>query len=187
VPQPKLTGTFTRFWAGLGSGIIVGWAVFRGAVFAPGEPEFQCITVGALLAGILALVRLKGSSHALALVLAYGAVRLLAGPEASWTAGLSGVLLGLGILIVAMIYEELEQSGLRFGKFLLVGPLLGGIYLAVSPIADFGDLSVLNAAHYFVFQFLLGFVIGDGVAFGIEVADRILSSGRRQEPERQDA
>jgi len=178
VPQPKLTGTFTRFWAGLGSGIIVGWAVFRGAVFSPDQPEFHCITVGALLAGILALVRLTGISHALALVLAYGALRLLVGPYASWAAGLSGVLLGVGILIVSLIYEELERSGLRFGKFLIVGPLLGGIYLAISPIADFGDLSVFNAAHYFVFQFLLGFVIGDGVAFGIEVVDRFLPPGR---------
>jgi hypothetical protein len=178
VPEPILTGTFTRFWAGLGSGIVVGWVVFRGAVFLPDQPEFQCITVGALLAGILALVRLTGVGHALTVVLAYGAMRSLLGPFASWKAGLSGILLGLGILIVSLIYEELARSGLRFGKFLIVGPLLGGVYLAVSPIADFDDLSVLNAAHYFVFQFLLGFVIGDGVAFGIEVMDRFVARGR---------
>jgi hypothetical protein len=177
VPQPILTGTFTRFWAGLVGGIVVGWAVFRGEVFLPDQPEFQCITVGALLAGVLALVRLAGAGQALTLVLAYGAMRLLVGPQASWLSGLSGILLGLGILIVAWVYEELERAGLRFGKFLIVGPLLGGVYLAVAPISHYGDLTVFNAAHHFVFQFLLGFVIGDGVGFGIEALDQFTSRG----------
>lgn len=152
-----------------------GFVVFRRNIFRPDQPAFDCLTVGALLAGMLTLIRLSRHGQALALVAVYGAFRSLA-PYGRWTHAISGLLLGLGVFLAAVIYDELAKYGLRFGKFLIVGPLVGGAYLAVAPITELRDMTVFNAVYLLLFQLALGIVIGEGVGLGVELVE--LLSGR---------
>ena len=114
-----------------------------------------------------------GPARAVMLALAYGVLQLGVTDRGRWAAGLAGVLLGLGILVVAEIYSELADSGFRFGKFLLVGPLLGGVLLSVTPIRDFHALILYDAVRPMLVQLFMGVVIGDGVGLGLELAELI--------------
>jgi len=171
VPQPLATGFLSRFWFGVAFGVLNGFVVFRWSLFQPDQASFECITVGVLLAGSLSLVRMRRHGQALALALAYGAFRLSFAPTGRFLAGLAGLLIGLGVFLVAVIYDELARTGLRFGKFLIVGPLLGGAFLAVAPISQFDHLTLFNAIYPLIFQGALGIVIGEGVGFGVEIAE----------------
>ena len=173
MPQPLATGFLSRFWFGVAFGVLNGFVVFRWALFQPDEAAFEGITVGILLAGSLTLVRLRRHVPALALALSYAAFRLAFAPSGRLSAALAGLLIGLGVFLVAVIYDELARYGLRFGKFLIVGPLLGGVFLAVAPISQFDNMTLFNAAYPLVFQTALGIIIGEGVGMGVEVAELI--------------
>jgi len=160
-----------RFWSGIAGGVLVGLAVFRGYVFRPDHPAFECVTVGALVAGVLTLVRQSHRGQALALVLAYTGLRFAFTPVVRLSAAVSGLLLGLGVLVVGLIFDLLARGGWRFGKFLLVGPLVGGVFLALAPITEMQELNVLNAANLMMFRLALGMLIGEGVALGVELAE----------------
>jgi hypothetical protein len=112
-------------------------------------------------------------AQALVLALAYGALQAGIATEIRWAAGLAGALFGLGMLVVAEIYDELARSGFRFGKFLVVGPLLGGVALAVAPIGHYEDLIVFDSLRPLLLQLFMGVVVGDGVGLGIELAELI--------------
>ena len=171
MPQPLATGFLSRFWFGVAFGVLNGFVVFRWALFQPDQASFEGITVGVLLAGSLTLVRLRRHGPALALALAYGAFRLAFAPYGRLSAGLAGLLIGLGVFLVAVVYDELARNGLRFGKFLIVGPLLGGVFLAVAPISQFDSMTLFNAVSPLIFQAALGIIIGEGVGLGVEVAE----------------
>ncbi len=160
-----------RFWSGFAGGVLLGLVIFGQAVFRPDHPAFECVTVGALTAGMLTLARLEHRGQAIALVLGYTGLRIALAPMGRWSAAVSGVLLVLGIFGVAFFYDLLARSGLRFGKFMIVGPLLGGIYLALAPITELERMNVLNAASLLTFRLGLGVVIGEGVALGVELAE----------------
>lgn len=169
--MPRIVVTLCRFGLGTAAGALAGLAVFRGAIFQPADPAFDCLAVGALLAGLAAFVRLGRPGQALVLALAFASLRAGLAPERGVATVLEAVLLGLGTLLVAILYDLLARDGLRFGKFLVMGPLLGGIYFAVTPIARFGDLTPTGAADTLLFQLFLGLVIGDGVGLGLELAE----------------
>jgi len=160
-----------RFWSGVAGGVLLGLVIFGQAVFRPDHPAFECVTIGALTAGMLTLVRLAHRGQAIALVLGYIGLRIALAPMLRWSAAVSGVLLVLGIFGVALLYDLLARSGLRFGKFLVVGPLLGGVYLALAPITELDRMNVLNAASLLTFRLGLGTLIGEGVALGLELAE----------------
>jgi len=174
-----VTEAMTRFWSGLAGGVLVGLAVFRGQLFRPDHPAFECVTVGALVAGVLTLVRQPRRGQALALVLAYTAIRFAFTPVVRLTAAVSGLLLGLGLFVVALVFDLLARGGWRFGKFLLIGPLVGGVFLALAPITEIQDLNVLNAANLMMFRLALGMLIGEGVALGVELAEWQLERSAR--------
>ncbi len=163
--------TLIRFWSGFAGSVLLGLAVFGSAVFRPGYPAFECVTVGALVAAMLTLVRTSHRGQAIALMLGYAGLRIVLGPILLWTTALSGILLALGIFGIALVYDLLSRSGIRFGKFLLVGPLVGGVFLALAPITEFSAMNVFNAASLIAFRFALGVVIGEGAALGIELAE----------------
>jgi len=169
-----------RFWLGLGAAVLVGFAVFRGHVFYPGHPAFECVTIGALAAGILTLVRLSYRGQALVLLLAFGGLRFALTPVVRVSAAVEGLALGLGLFVVALIFDLLARGGWRFGKFLLVGPLVGGVFLALAPLTEMQDMHVLNAARLMLFRLALGMLIGESVALGVELAELPLASAARR-------
>ena len=160
-----------RFWSGIAGGALAGLAVFRWSLFQPGHPAFECLTVGALTAGLFALARQSQRGEALALALAFGGVRFLLTPVVRFNALLAGLALGFGLFVVALIFDLLARRGWRFGKFLLVGPLVGGVFLALAPITEQSAMNVHNAAQLLLFRVALGVLIGEGVALGVELAD----------------
>ena len=166
------------FVSGSVGGVLLGLAVFRGRVFWPGHPAFEFITVGALVAAILTLVRQSREAQAFAVVLAFSGIRFAFSPGTRFGAAVSGLLLGLGLYLVALIYDLLARAGWRFGKFLLIGPLVGGVFLAAAPISEADRMNVMNAASVLMFRLALGLLIGEGVAAGVELAELPLGARR---------
>ncbi len=72
---------------------------------------------------------------------------------------------------MALIYHLLARGGWRFGKFLLVGPLVGGVYLALAPLSELGEMNVFNAARLMTLRLALGTLIGAGVSIAVELAE----------------
>ena len=81
--------------------------------------------------------------------------------------------------MVALIFDRLAERNYRFGKFLLVGPLLGGVYLAATPVAGLGAHGPQAVLRSLLLNTLLGIVIGDGVGLGVELADLLPGLRRR--------
>jgi hypothetical protein len=146
----------------------VGLLAFGRTVFDPAETAFYCVTVGTLAAGVFALVRVSRSGQALALVLFFALLQRLLG---GWQEAATGAVIGLGTLVVARIFDLLARHGFFFGKFLIAGPLLGGIFLAAAPIAEFHTLTSTGAVRTLMFYTYVGVLIGDGVGLGVEIAD----------------
>ena len=164
-----------RFGAGLAGSVFVGAAVFRTLVFHPGHPAFECLSVGGLAAGIFTLVRLSRRGQALALALAFFAMHVAFSPVVRVGSALSGLLLGLGLYVVALVFDLLAERGWRFGKFLIVGPMIGGVFLALAPLTEMQLLNVFNASSLLMFRLALGMLIGEGVTLGVELADLSLT------------
>ena len=81
------------------------------------------------------------------------------------------VVVGAGVFLAALIFDRLAALGYSVGKFLLLGPLVGAVYLASTPLAGLSnvlDLDVVTTMWLFTY---LGIVIGDGAGFGVEVVD----------------
>jgi len=175
-----LTEALLRFSSGLAGSLLVGLAVFRSAVFRSEHPAFECLTVGALAAGILALARQRQRGAALGLALAYGCLQPLVPPgPVRLQAAASALLFGLGLFLVALIFDLLAQAGWRFGKFLIVGPLAGGVFLALSPLTELAGMNVANASRLMLFRLSLGVLIGEGVALGVELVEWPLEARSR--------
>ncbi len=160
-----------RFVAGWAGALLFGGMVFGRAVLQAGNPAFRCLMIGGLCAAIFAGARTRNKRPALAVIAGYGTWQFVlareAGLQLQLTSSASQIALGLGIFLVALIYDALAVEGWRVGKFLVAGPALAGVYLALSPLKFFGGLphSPLQV------DIALAFLIGNGVAFGIEMAE----------------
>lgn len=165
------SGFVARFLLGWSGAVAAGLVVFRGDVFRPGDAAFQCVTVGALSAAMLALVR--GSRHGAALLLAvaFGLGRYGLAASVGWLPAVSGFLVAAGVYLIAVIFDLLARGGLLLGKFLLVGPLIGGLFLALTPITDFHTLTSDDVTRTLMLRFLLGLILGDGAGLGVELAE----------------
>lgn len=164
-----------RFWAGTAGSIVAGVLAFGLATFDPSRPTIQCITVGLLVAGALTTIRAGYPFGAVALVIVFAVVRLGAARTLGWgTAGHSaaiGLVLGLGVLAIAILYDLLARAGVRIGKFLLVGPLLGGLYVGLAPLMHLSTVAGADPITTWLFDCFLGIVIGDGAALGVELTE----------------
>jgi hypothetical protein len=168
-------GALSRFAAGTAVSVGAGWLLFRAQTFRPDSAWFHCITAGALVAGVLALVRTGWPGQALALGVAYTLVQT----GYAWTQGwrraatetLASAVLAGGAVICSILFDAIDREGYRFGKFALLGPLLAGVFLASTSLGLVGlppgdDAVVTLVRHVFV-----GLVIGDAVGLGVELVE----------------
>ena len=78
-----------------------------------------------------------------------------------------------------LIYDLLAREGYRLGKFLLMGPLLGGVYIAATPVTAIWGITPSESLTKLVLNCFLGIVIGDGVGLGAEAAELIRRAIKR--------
>jgi hypothetical protein len=166
--SPPVAGIALRFSLGAAGGALAALAAFGRATFAPGEPAFESLTLALVAAALHALVRAGRGADAIVLVPAYGLLRLGLG---GWQAGLGALGLATGALVVAFVFDELARVGVRFGKFLIVGPLLGGACLAVAPFTMYSEIAFHDSLRPLMLQLFLGVVVGDGIGLGVELAE----------------
>lgn len=175
-----------KFVFGALGSVVAGFAVFRFAIFDPTRPTIQCITIGVLVAGLLGTVRAGYPRAAVGLVVMFAAMRIGEAKAIGWPAALHStfvaLLLGGGIFVIAVLYDQLAQRGIRIGKFLLVGPMLGGLYLGLTPLMDFQTMNALDPAQSWLFNAFLGVVIGDGAGAGFELTELLVDPATPREP-----
>jgi hypothetical protein len=182
VAHPVLRGFLLRFWFGMAGSLMAGLLIFRSTIVMPGYPAFQCITVGALTAAVLSLVRINCHGQAVVVMIAFGLLRLGLIGSRGWLIAISGLLLAAGIYLSSIIFDLLGRRGMVFGKFLILGPLVGGLYLALTPMIEFGALTRNGVMYILMEHVLLGVVIGDGVGLGVEVAELLGMAQRKSRP-----
>lgn len=168
-------GVLLRLAAGALGAFLAGLIAFRQQIFDLSSPAFQCIPMGALGAAILALVRTSRPVPAIRLIGAFALLQFgLAWSSGPWSAVIMAawsVVVGLGMWLIASIYDQLARVNVRFGKFLIVGPLLGGVYFAATPLASLAAGQSDYVLKSLWWNGFLGIVIGDGVAAAVEVVE----------------
>ena len=112
-------------------------------------------------------------------MIAFGLLRLGLIESRGWLIAISGLLLAAGIYLSSIIFDLLGRRGMVFGKFLILGPLVGGLYLALTPMTEFGALTRNGVMYVLMEHVLLGVVIGDGVGLGVEVAELLGMAQRK--------
>jgi hypothetical protein len=177
-----------RFAAGtlgsVASGLILGPAVpgLGRGIFDPSRPAFQILAVGALFALVQALVRARRPLPAVVLSSLVGAMAmalsLARGPAHAISNGVAGLAVGGGIFLIAVLYDAMADLGYPVGKFLVTGPLLGGVFLAATPLSGLGGGPPLGLVRACWINAFVGIVIGEGVGFGVEVAELAADSRR---------
>jgi hypothetical protein len=173
-------GGTLRFAAGTLGGILAGALAFQWQVFDFKNPASQCVTMGALASAILALVRTSRHVQAVRLVGAFAVLQLgiwwSHGPFPAVGMAVWSAFVGLGMCLIALIFDRLAHMNVRLGKFLVAGPLLGGIYFAATPLLSFVDpQDVLRALWMNAF---LGIVIGDGTGLAVEIVELFVASAK---------
>jgi hypothetical protein len=170
--------------AGLGFGMVtlVSALIFRSNVFIASSPMFQCLTAGGMLAAIMALMRTDRMTQAAALASAFALLRLGFAQSQGWAAAIAGTIEIGGLFLLALIFDLLARRGILFGKFLVLGPMLGGIYLATIQLSLLSRISGVDLFKTLMQYVFLGLLIGDSVGLGVEVADLLVlsRSNRRQ-------
>jgi hypothetical protein len=170
-----ISGAILRFAAGVLGTTVAGWIAFRGDIFNVSSPAFQCVTIGVLAAAILAMVRSGYTVGALRLVAAFTVLWFGAtwhsGPFAALAMAAWSASIGLGLFLVAVCFDLLSQLGIRFGKFLVVGPMLGGLYFAATPLASLVAGQPQGVLRSLWWNAFLGIVIGDGIGVAVEAIE----------------
>lgn len=176
----RVPATPLRWLAGSLGAVLAGWPLFRGNVLAPSHPAFQCVTVGGLLALIVALQRGGRAGAALGVVWVFTVIQIGMHWNAGWpgllVAPLAGLLLGLGAWITAYAYDLLARHGHLLGKFVFTSMMFGGVYFAVSPLSILLQAETLASFRYLVQNTIIGFIIGLGVGVAVEVVDLFQAS-----------
>lgn len=171
-----MSAALARFWAGAAGAVLAGFVAFRGSLFDMSHPAFECLTVGIVAAAVFALVRCDRPGHAIVVVTVFAVLRLGLIQTQGWLIGLSGLVLGGGILLTAVLFDMLGRRGIAFGKFAVAGALLGGVYLAVAPMVEFAGTIDRPAIYVVLRSVFVGVVVGDGVGLGIELAELVGSA-----------
>jgi hypothetical protein len=173
------SGAVLRFSAGVLGTTVAGWLAFGDAIFNIASPAMQCVTIGVLAAAILAMVRSGYSVGALRLVAAFALLQL----GATWSAGAGpalaraawSVFIGLSVFLAATVFDLLAQLGIRVGKFLILGPLLGGAYFAATPLASLAASDPQGVMRSLWWNAFLGIVMGDGIGAAVEAVELFIA------------
>lgn len=171
--------TLVRLAAGVAGSVAFGWLLFGAQVFRPEAPPFLCVSLGFVFAAILAFVR--GGRRAPALFLPVGWAAAQFG--LSWYSGwplvlalpLMSLVVGFGLVLLAEIFDRLAIRGYPVGKFLILGPMTGALYLAATPLMLVRVGSAEQAIAQLWLNFGIGVIVGDGVALGVEIVDLALA------------
>ena len=178
----RLGHLLLRFWLGFGAGVTLGLVAFGAAIFDPRLPYSQVVTVGSLLAAVLALRRGGAPGVAAFVAVGFTGWQFWIAHAQPWHRMVSHVLfsgtLAVGILLIVALYDALHRQGVRIGKFLLLGPALAGVYLAATPALTLWTVSTGTVLRDLLANMFLGVVIGDGIAFGVEMVDLVLDRPR---------
>jgi hypothetical protein len=138
-------------------------------------PWARCLAVGVLVSAVLSLVRTGMPRQALLVIAGATALQVgaavSAGPLRAAGSGAATLALGSGVFAAGVVFDRLAVMGLRSWKFLVVGPLMAGMYAAVSPLTLMGDAGALEAFRTLSLNALLGILIGTASGLGIEIAD----------------
>ena len=179
--RPVGQGALLRFVLGTAASVVAGFVLFRGEVWNPDGPWFQCITVGALVAGAIALMRVGRTSEALSLSTAFALVHIgyawTLPPARAVAESMWGIVLAGGVFLSAVIFHRLAEEGYRFGKFVLLGPLVAGVYMAATALILVGRGRQEDATGLLVQYVFVGLVLGDAVGLGVELAEIVPSVG----------
>ncbi len=172
------------FAAAMAGSVGAGWIAFRAGIFRFDMPPAQVFTTGALMAGVLTLTRIGKVVPAVSLSAAWVLYQVGTVIRDDWSRvamhATWSVVLAIGILLIALIWDLLSSRGVRLGKFLLSGPLLGGVYMAAAPVTFLKGISPDGVMRSLLLTFFLGIVIGDGVGLGVELVELLRTwTGRR--------
>ena len=174
----RLGHLLVRFWVGMAGGVGLGLIAFRSAIFDARLPYSQVVTVGSMLAAVLALRRGGSTGAATFVAVGFTGWQFWSVLPQPWDRRVSHVLfaavLAAGTLLLAALYQVLHERGVRVGKFLVLGPALAGVYLAATPALTLWSVSTASVTRDLIGNMFLGVVIGDGIGFGIEMIDLIL-------------
>lgn len=171
--QATLSSILLRFWFAMICGSAAGWLVYQRQILNPLSPAFKILTVGAAFAGILAMWRCRARAHGLALAVGYALFCLGFVSAYGWVSALSGTIVAGGLICTSIVYDELAPK-LPFGKFLIIGPMVGILLAAVTPMVEYRNLIPLASGDAIVAYARLGWVLGVGISFGMEISDRML-------------
>ena len=162
-----------RFWLGLLGAVAAGLVVYRLEVFDPLSPAFKVLTLGSTFAGMLALWRSSARGHTVALSAAYALFCLGFVSTHGWMTALSGTAVGVGLLATTLVFDRLAAR-IPFGKFIIVGPMVAILLAAATPMLEFRDLVPLGSINAIIAYGQLGWILGMGVAAGVELSDWVL-------------
>jgi hypothetical protein len=165
-----------RSGLGFATVTLVSALVFRSNVFVPSSPMFRCLTAGAMLAAITALMRTDRMTQAAGLAAAFALLRLGFAQSQGWMVAIAGTIEVGGLFLIALIFDLLARRGILFGKFLVLGPMLGGVYLATTQLSVLFQSTGADLLRTLMQYVFLGLLIGDSVGFGVEVADLLVLS-----------
>lgn len=178
-PGRALALRFALGWAGA---ILAGLAAFQTTALVPGRPAFLTVKVGLVAAILIATTRAGRFREAALAGTIWVALEAARGSQADGIRVLVSTLwsaaVAAGLLAVAAVFHRMAEGGVRFGKFLVVGPLVGGVILAATPVALLGGRGH-PVARELLFNVMLGIVIGDGVGLGVEIADLAIARRSR--------
>lgn len=168
-----VTQVLGRFVAGFSGVVGLGWIAFRERLFQPWETAFSVLVIGAVAAAILAALRGRRGSHAVAIAIGYAVFQLTLWNVRGLMYASTGIVIASGLLITGWIFDQLGRLGWSVGKFLIYGPMVAGIFLAVAPMMTYNTLTSDNVLRTFLVYLYMGLVTGHGVGLGIEAADLI--------------
>lgn len=152
--------------------------LFGRAVLTPGTLASQAPSHGLLGGAIFAFVRAGRPGAALVLACVNGGVQgylSTATGGRGWSDGFLVLLVGCGMTVTAIVFDELARSGLRIGKFLVVGVLLGGVHLAIGPVQLLLNRPLGPGAGMggLLATAMMGLLIGDGIGIGVELVELV--------------
>lgn len=181
-PLHPAAGAAVRTAAGILGAVSLGGFLFRGRILQPGRLEYQVLIVGLLCAFIVATARVRKPAWGVAIAVAFAAYQWASFSPQSFGRGivqtLGGAHVAAGLVLAGQIFDRLGRMGLRVGKFLVLGPLVGGMLLAVTPLATLANRTVPDLSRLLIENLFLGMVIGNGVGIGIELIESLPSIGR---------